>query len=421
MKRNSMQRNKCRSTASRALGALVVLTLTILMLVPGSWALKYRTLYGSTNSRYGSTPYAGLILDQAGNLYGTAGAGGVYGYGTIFELSPAGNGGWKGKLLHSFNGKDGTQPNADLILDAQGNLYGTTIFGGEGDCSGLGCGVVFELIPMPDGTWQETVLHYFSGTTGVNPACSLVFDAAGNLYGTTADWSYRFTGPGTVFKLASLDGTWTLRTLYTFGGSDGYNPSDGLIFDPAGNLYGTTDWGGAHDQGVVFELTPQLDGTWVESVLHNFRGGSDGHRPQVRPIRDSAGNLYGVTTWGGARGYGTIWKLAPNPDGSWTKSTLYSFADGNDGGDPWGTSLALDATGNLYGTTHDGGKYACGVVFQLTPTLNGPWKETVIHSFADPPGCGSFSSVIFDNAGNLYGTTTGDGTTTFGSAFEIAP
>jgi uncharacterized repeat protein (TIGR03803 family) len=193
-----------------------------------------------------------------------------------------------------------------------------------------------------------------------------------------------------------------------------------MIFDPAGNLYGATDWGGQYGEGVIFQLTPNADGGWTENVLYNFTGSSDGGRAQVRPIRDSAGNLYGETTFGGL-GYGVIWKLAPNSDGSWTESTLYTFKGGRDGADPWGTSLALDSAGYVYGTTDKGGADDCGVVFKLTPTTNGPWKETVIHTFMDHPGCGSFGDLIFDGSGNLYGTTYGDGSKTFGSVYEITP
>ena len=406
-----------------ASAALMIVIAVSLVLAPLAWAQStYKTLYKFKGGKDGNQPIAGVVLDQTGNLYGTTQLGGSYGHGTVFQLKPNTSGGWKKTMLHSFTGKDGSNPYFDLMLDAQGNLYGTTIFGGKGHCNGHGCGIAFELIPGTNGRWKEKVLSYFSGNVGVNPAGGLIFDKTGNLYGTTTDWSYSYTGPGTVFTLtANSDGSWTKSTLHTFDETDGYNPSVGLIFDPVGDLYSTTDFGGDNGEGVVFQLTPNSDGTWSESVLYSFTGASDGWRPQGRPVRDSAGNLYGVTTFGGQADCGVVWELTPNSDGSWTESTAHTFTGGKDGCNPWGTSLVLDGMGNLYGTTNAGGAQGCGVVFKLIPNSNGGWKETLIHTFVDHPGCDSFSSLIFDAAGNLYGTTGGDGSTTFGSVFEITP
>ena len=408
----------------RAAGAalMIVIVITLVLAPAASAQTKFKTLYKFKGGKDGNQPIAGVVLDQAGNIYGTTQVGGSYGHGSVFQLKPNTSGGWEKKALHSFTGKDGSNPYGDLTLDAQGNLYGTTIFGGKGACNGYGCGVAFELIPTTNGSWKEKVLSYFSGNVGVNPASGLIFDETGNLYGTTADWSGSNTGPGTVFKLVpNSDGSWTKSTLHTFDNTDGYNPSVGLIFDPAGNLYSATDYGGVYGEGVVFQLTPNSDGTWTESVLYSFTGGSDGWRAQGRPVRDSAGNLYGVTTFGGQADCGVVWELTPNSDGTWTESTAHAFTGGKDGCNPWGTSLVLDGMGNPYGTTHGGGVQGCGGVFKLTPNLSDAWKETVIHAFVDHPGCGSFSSLTFDAAGNLYGTTGGDGSTTFGSVFEITP
>ncbi len=406
-----------------AASTALMIAIAILMLAPGALAAsKYKTLYKFKGGTDGNQPIAGVAFDNAGNLYGTTQVGGSFGHGTVFQLEPSTSGGWKKTMLHSFTGKGGSNPYGDLIMDAQGSLYGTTIFGGKGACNGRGCGVAFELKRSANGSWKEKVLSYFSGNVGVNPAGGLIVDETGSLYGTTTDWSYSYTGPGTVFKLIpNSDGSWKKSTLHTFDNTDGYNPSAGLSFDPAGNLYSTTDYGGVPGEGVVFQLTPNSDGTWTESVLYSFTGGSDGWRPQGRPVRDSAGNLYGVTTFGGQTGCGVVWELTPNSDGSWTESTTHTFTGGNDGCNPWGTSLVLDGAGTLYGTTYAGGLKDYGVVFKLTPDSNGTWKETLIHTFVDSPGCNSFSSLMFDATGNLYGTTGGDGTTTFGSVFEITP
>jgi uncharacterized repeat protein (TIGR03803 family) len=418
-----------------ASSAALLIVIVIFTLAPGTLAQsKFKTLYKFKGGKDGNAPMSGLVFDTAGNLYGTTYQGGdsrcsrqpySQGCGVIFKVTPNANGSWTERVIHTFNGKDGSNPGGGagdvLILDGQGNLYGTTWLGGKGNCDGYGCGVAFELIPNADGSWKEKVLHWFTGDVGVSPNAPLIFDAAGNLYGTTCDLPFTKSGPGVVFKLApNTDGSWTESVLHTFDTTDGACSAAGLIFDPAGNLYSTTLWGGAYGGGVVYQLTPNSDGTWTEKVLYSFTGGQDGSRPQPGVIRDSAGNLYGVTIFGGAYGWGTVFKLAPNQDGTWTQSTLYAFKGRNDGGNPW-ASLTFDGAGNLYGTTNGAGAYGCGVVFKLTPTSSGPWKEEVLHTLMDKPGCESFSTLILDSAGNLYGTTAGDGTKTFGSVFEITP
>jgi uncharacterized repeat protein (TIGR03803 family) len=214
--------------------------------------------------------------------------------------------------------------------------------------------------------------------------------------------------------------------LHKFSGADGSSPVGGLIFDAAGNLYGTTANGGTFtgETGVVFKLQPNQDGTWTESVLYNFTGASDGGFSFAGLTFDAAGNLYGTTLGGGTHGYGVVFKLTPSASGTWTESVLHSFTGGSDGGLPWG-GVIFDTAGNLYGTANDRGNpactFGCGVVFKLIPTPKG-WTETVLHSFA---GVGKYpeASVIFDPAGNIYGTTSNDPTTTspFGVVFEITP
>jgi uncharacterized repeat protein (TIGR03803 family) len=413
--------------ASAAL-MIMIFMLGAVVLVPGTWAAsKYRTLHKFTGGKNGSQPFSGLVFDSSGALYGTTYVGGTgpclgHGCGVVFKLSPNANGRWREQVLHRFSGEDGSNPQtASLILDAQGNLFGTTEFGGASGCDGNGCGVAFELIPNGDGSWTEKVLHWFTGNVGVNPVANLIFDAAGNLYGTTSDWSNGFTGPGVVFELSpNPDGSWTESILHIFDNEDGYNPSSGVIFDLDGNLYGTTIYGGEYNNGVVYRLSPNLDGSWTESVLHSFTGGDDGFRPQPGLIRDPASPLYGVTAFGGPYGYGTVFQLTPNPDGSWTHSNLYAFQGGIDGGNPL-ARLTLAGPGTLYGTTHDHGAYGCGVVFKLTAALDGKWNEKVIRAFKNQPACESFGDLIIDPAGNLYGTTTGDGMKTFGSVFTITP
>ena len=277
---------------------------------------------------------------------------------------------WHEKVLHSFNGTDGWSPEAGLIFDAAGNLYGTTEYGGTGgNCGAYGCGTVFELTPNGSGGWTETVLYSFCPQTGctdgANPAAGLIFDAAGNLYGTT-EYAGAYNS-GTVFELTpNGSGGWTETVLYSFCSqancTDGYGPLAGLIFDASGNLYGTTRDGGAYGYGTVFELTPTGGGAWTERVLHGFGKGTDGAGPSYygKLIFDAAGNLYGMTLSGGAYGFGTAFELTPTAGGGWTEQVLYSFNNnGADGISPF-AGLTFDAAGNLYGTTWEGGIYSCG-------------------------------------------------------------
>jgi uncharacterized repeat protein (TIGR03803 family) len=298
-----------------------------------------------------------VIRNGAGNLYGTTGQGGL-GHGTVFELAADGS----ESVLHAFEGeKDGIFPAAGLIRDKAGNLYGTTGDGGSKGCNGFGCGTVYRL--APDGS--ETVLHVFKGgSDGAAPLAGLIEDDSGNLYGTTEEGGRGCNGfgCGTVFWVAP-DGTETV--LYAFGGkSDGSSPQTRLVADAAGNLYGTTGLGGAgcngNGCGTVFTLAP--DGT--ETVLHVFTGGSDGADPSGGLLRDKSGNLFGSTAEGGStrcRGYGcgTVFQIAP--DG--TETVLHAFR-GKDGSDPNG-DLIEDGSGNLYGTTYEGGSFRRGTVFRL--------------------------------------------------------
>jgi uncharacterized repeat protein (TIGR03803 family) len=257
------------------------------------------------------------------------------------------------------------------------------------------------------------------------PGAGLIFDSVGNVYGTTL---YGGTSVGgTVFKLTrNSDGNWTESVLHSFFGTDGFALECRLIFDGAGNLYGTTDMGGAYGYGTVFKLTPNSDGSWTESVLYSFKGAPDGQEPTAGLVFDAAGNLYGTTEFGGSKNCpsapypcGTVFELTPNSDGSWTEHVLHRFT-GNDGNYPV-AGVTFDAAGNLYGTASSGGADNFGVVFKLTPTSGGGWSYRVLHTFANKPGFEPYGGLSFDATGNLYGTTTGDGSTTYGSVFEITP
>src|ERR1039458_9150522 len=368
---------KTLSIGLRAVLAIIAATL----FVTSTWATaQEKVLHNfNPNGTDGLQPYAGLIFDAAGNLYGTTGFGGTYRRGPVFELTPAGGGSWTETVLYSFgNGTDGVTPYAGLIFDAVGNLYGTTFFGGT-----YRNGTVFELTPAAGGGWTEKVLHNFNdngtGADGANPYAGLVFDGAGNLYGTTQSGGTN-SGWGTVFELTpTAGGSWTEKVLYNFCSqancTDGGSPEGGLIFDAAGNLYGTTVEGGTGGSwGAVFELTPAAGGGWTEQVLLTFDG-TDGQYPYGGLIFDAAGNLYGTASYGGTYDYGTVFELMPSRGGGWTETVLHNFNDnGTDGYWPF-AGLTFDAVGNLYGTTYGGGVYTsctngsflgCGTVFELT-------------------------------------------------------
>lgn len=386
-------------------------------------------------------PYSGLIFDAAGNLYGTTYHGGSFGSGAVYKLAPVSGGGWQESVLYSFtDGADGGTPYAGLVLDSAGNLYGTTFQGGvAGGCTGTGCGVVFKLAPISGGGWQESVLYTFSGgKDGSHPRAGLIFDSAGNLYGTASEggsFTNCLTGCGVAFKLTpTTSGPWLESILHSFNGtSDGSGPHGSLLFDTAGYLYGTNYWGGATSTcpasncGTVFRLAPSITGPWKERVLHAFTNGVDGGNPASSLIFDGAGNLYGTTTQGGHLtdcsnlGCGTIYELTPTPTGPWKGIVIRAFS-GPDGANLV-AGVIFDSAGNLYGTAPSGtGSHIDGLVFKFTPQI-GPWKQTVLHGFSGVKGDGKNpeAGVIFDAAGNLYGTASNGGTGGGGIVFKITP
>jgi hypothetical protein len=306
-----------------------------------------------------------------------------------------------------------------LIADAAGNLYGTAELGSTGNCIyGDQCGVVFELSPSASG-WNPTVIYNFTGVTdGASPTTGVVFDNKGNLYGAT---------PNTIYRLSPASGgNWAESTLYTFTGkSDGAFPTGPLAIDAAGNVYGTTNWGGSFSGscspngcGVAFKLSPNADGSYTETTLHTFTGGSDGAIP-VGGVMFVGQNLYGATAGGGTvshctSGCGVIFELVPSSSG-WKEFVLHSFSGGSDGSNPLGT-LVADSTGNLFGTTQR-------VAFELSHS-SGKWQETVLYHFkADAVGYPA-GGVVLDTAGNIYGESNSAYCQSFisscGTAYELS-
>ena len=335
----------------------------VFSLTPGSGGWAERALYAFGDGSDGGFPNAGVILDGAGNLYGTASTGGStacsIGCGVVYELQ-RGPSGWSERVLHTFVQTDGQFPNARLLAGTGGTLYSTTWYGGS-----HGAGTVFALSPRSGG-WTESVLYSFTGTQdGSSPAGPLVQDAAGDVYGTT--YPYNGYNDGVAFALSPrAHGAWKDRAIDTFGsGAGGEDPYAGVIADEAGNLYGTTIEGGANGDGVVFELVRKSSRRFVEKVLHTFAG-ADGSAPYAGLVADSAGNLYGTTVFGGSHGYGVVYLLARKPHGAWNERALYSFTGGNDGGYPSG-EVTLGAHRSLYGATSNGGTSGSGVVYEVTP------------------------------------------------------
>lgn len=387
--------------------ALVLLLWLLLSIAPPVLA-QTETVIHEFSPINGQYPSSRLTSDAAGNLYGTTTYGG-FGRGTVFELSPDGNGGWNETVLYNFcsvpNCADGINPYfSDVIIDRSGNLYGTAEFGGTNDT-----GVVYELSPNGAG-WTETVLHNFGppgGADGSVPIYGLIMDSAGNLYGRTA--SGGGCGCGTVFEMIPSGGDWSEKVIYTTYGDSSYT---GLAMDSVGNIFGATT-------STVFELSPNDGGSWTPKVIHNFVGApKDGDFTVGTPVLDQSGSLYGATFYGGTKNFGTVYKLSPGKKGKWTKKIVHSFQGGKDGYGP-NAGVVLDSFGNLYGTTTYGGRYVDGTVFELVARSGKSYQKKVLWNFSDGDGKYPIASLTLDSAGNLYGTTSYGGFLEDGLVFEV--
>jgi uncharacterized repeat protein (TIGR03803 family) len=443
-----MPRKEFSAASRRVISMVVGVALLQLLIATSAFSQSLVSMHHFGAQSAGRVPLQGsLLADASGNLYGTTYYGGTANDGTVFELSPPTSGGtWTETVLYSFaGGADGRSPFASLVADQAGNLYGATTYGGTIDENG----VVFQLVrpTTTGGAWTENVLYRFQGGSNDGRWASggLIFDGAGNLYGETA-----FGGScnnGTVFELsppASQGGAWTETILYSFqscNGSDGAEPGGGLAFDKGGALFGTTTFG-SNAGGTAFRLLPPAAGhnQWTETVLHNFTSGSDGYNPYGGVTIDSKGNLYGTTSTGGGSngtnctgtsGCGIVFELSPPAvaGGEWTETILYVFTGGDDGASPF-AGVIFDRNGNLYGTAVNGGiaTCGCGAVFKLTPpsTQGGAWRETTLHTFT---GAGSdeglpYSGLSFGKNRRLYGATSGNNAAKprqYGTVFKIVP
>ena len=403
---------------------LIVLPLTCLCLgrapnstgaIPAEIVNVIYSFAGDEDGEYADTD---LETDSAGNIYGTTVLGGDFGSGTVFRLNPTTNG-WVHTVLYSFtSGNDGGEPYKGVTLDREGNLYGTAVTGGSGSCEG-GCGVVYKLTNS-GGTWTQAVIHAFTGgDDGAGPGSRVTVDQSGNVYGMTPTGGTY--GLGTVYKLQPNGGTWDFQVIHTFtGGADGSSGSAGRMLLNHGRLYGAATTGGLDGAGVIFELTPTPVGEWDVRTLYSFRGQPDGSFPYGALLRAASGKFYGTTYYGGRTGIGAVYELAPRQTGEWRERVIYSFQNGTDGNSPI-SNLVQDAAGNLYGTTSEGGS-GSGTIFKLSPVGGGHWTESVVHAFEGPPdGSSSYNGMVVDPFGNFYGATVHGGNNDDGSIYQFTP
>lgn len=389
---------------------IAVVLFTIGVLTIGAAQAQTYTVLHTFAGIDGAHPGAGLVMDRAGNLYGTTAGGGTNVEGNVFKLTRR-NSSWIFTSLYSFaGGTDGESPEGNLVIAPDGSLYGTTNQGGDQQCGyGSGCGTIFRLQPPARACasaqcpWTETVIYRFDGSNGAAfPLGDIALDPQGNIYGTA----------GYTYELSPSNGGWTLSLL-----SLDYYASGGPVLDAAGNVYG-----GGFDPTDIFELTPSPSG-WVPQVLYTLNDQNDGYGFQTGLTFDQAGNLYGGTTNSGPNGGGTVFQLSPS-NGGWVFNLLYGFSNRQGFGGPEDGHLLLDATGSVYGATFFDGPGGVGNLFRLAPS-NGGWTYTDLHDFVQlgSGGCYPNNDMVRDASGDLYGTTVscGSGNPGLGVVFEITP
>ncbi len=415
--------------------------LALALIAPASVAsaAKERVLFSFLGFN-GAYPRAGVALDAAGNVYGTTEEGGPgstsQGYGIVYRLTPTQRGHWRGHVLHAFGGKnDGIFPTSGVMVDGVGNVYGAVSNGGAGNS-----GIVYELSPA-NGRFRYRIIHAFSGMDGSYPDSALVMDAAGNLYGTTVSGGPggslqaqgSVEGAGVVYRLRPQSGgSWKDKTLNVFNVDESLNPNSPyapVLIGSDGTLYGTTEYGGvecpkggAMGCGTAFALTtgsskPKL------TDLHAFaQENTDGYFPVTGLVADGRGNLFGAVG-GGLQMGGVIYELSPTKSGPWTETIVRAFVPGSgpDGYGPGG--LVFDKGGNLWGTQGGGGKYGGGVLFEMRPQPSGKWSYTVVYTFGrNQDAAGPLpDALVLDRAGNLYGAAFEGGEDNVGAVFEVTP
>jgi uncharacterized repeat protein (TIGR03803 family) len=381
----------------------------------GPAATGEQVLFSFSGGNDGGDAATGLVIDGQGNLYGTTVIGGTYACGTAFKLTPRSSLPWQETVLNSFDCfSQGKNPYGGVTFDSHGNLDGTTVAGGSGgSCAGDGCGIVFQLKPS-----TENVLHSFTaGNDGFGPGGAVAFDSAGKVYGTTPDGGAH--SQGVVYEVSPAGTTWHERVIHAFsGGRDGSTGSLGALLVVSGSLYGVTELGGAHKSGTVFKLTPSRKNRWQLTTLYAFKGMPDAAFPYGGLVADASSNLYGTTYYGGTNGLGSVFKLIRS-GARYRERVLYSFKGGNDGSSSTST-LVFGKSNDLYGTTSaGGGSCDCGAIFRVNASSG---KETVLHSFgAGTDGASPSYGLTPNGNGNFFGATVGGGNFGQGTVFEFTP
>ena len=419
-----MSARKCRLQYSKFVSCLFIALSLVIVL--GAHAQTLTVLHNFTDGADGASPWVGVTMDQAGNLYGTTAYGGDpnacsgYGCGVVFKMARR-NSRWTFAPIYTFTGgQDGAVPLARVVFGPNGSLYGSTFVGGNGYYA-EGTGVIFNLQPPAHASgrvfdpWVETVLYRFGGVSDGNwPSGDLIFGAGGSIFGTTQSGGYECEDTvycGTVFELSPNGSGWTENVLYEFNQGSVAVPMAGLVFDQVGRLYGTT----SNSSGAVFQLA-QSGSFWTETTVYRFLGGSDGYMPVGGLVYEPPSHFFGTTEFGGVNGLGTVYQLDEMFNG-WTHTVLYSLTNGHS---PQST-LFRDSAGNLYGTTCNGGANNSGTVFKLE-NVGGTWTEQDLYQFTGGnDGYCPLGQVIVDSGGNVYGTTIYGGTSQHGVVFEISP
>ena len=400
---------------TRRIALFFCFTLSLAVLPHIVEAQTFTVLHTFTGNADGSEPGgAGVTIDRAGNLYGATDVGandGCYseGCGVVYKLTHTASG-WTFNTVFMFNGTDGSTPDAPLTFGPDGALYGTTYTGGDNNV-----GVVYRLQPPPTVCktslcfWTQTVLHSFTGSTdGAQPAFgALTFDAAGDIYGTTTVGGDH-SNSGNVWELSRNNGQWVFNVLYLFTRQmDGGTPWSGVILDPVGNLYGTNLYGGEFGNGIVYQLSPSGNG-WALTSLHDFMPASDGDQSFGNLLFHPSGNLLATDRYGGPGSAGLVFELSPHSN-AWAFSVLHSFDFSGFNGPQ--APLVRDASGNLYGTSVQGGQYEKGFVFELMRS-GGGYTYSVLHDFSGgDDGANPYSQIVLDANSNLYGAAEFGGMT----------
>ena len=403
------QSEKMNWPSSRSLITLAVISALLVLVASPAWAQTESVLHSLGGTPDGASPYAGLAF-HGGNLFGTTYSGGLYGFGSVYELTPNGNGSWTETVIYNFcpaapSCTDGQNPAfSTLLFDANGNLYGTANSGGA-----TGNGVVYKLSPS-SGTWTQSVVYSFLGQPdAANPVNGLIMDGAGNLFGTA--YNGGIVNNGAVFELSPTGlGTWTERVIANVNSLFG-----GLVMDASGNIFGTA-------YTSVYELVPNGTGGWAKLTIFTFDptlATQEGSHPNGTLILDSKGNLYGTTMVGGKNNFGVVYRLTKGTTGTYTEKVLCNF--GANSSQPF-AGVVMDSSGNLYGTTQTGGKNGAGAVYELllNPST-GVYAQKILQTFVGTNGAAPYAGVILDSQNYLYGTTSYGGSSGKGAIIEVNP